>query len=118
MNSSLRSERVNVAEFKLETLLTECEYAQITKRSVASIRRDRLLRQGCPYVKLGALVRYRPEDVRAHLESSLCRPGSNLAQPGAIDQIQVPLDELGKGVLRLLAGELSEQVQIVLRRHS
>ena len=73
MNTSLQIERKNLAEPELETLLTEREYAHITKRSVASVRRDRLLRQGCPFVKLGALVRYRPEDVRAHLARSLRR---------------------------------------------
>jgi hypothetical protein len=73
MNTSLLSEHKNLAELNLEPLLTEQEYARITKRSVASVRRDRLLRQGCSYVKLGALVRYRPEDVRAHLERSLRR---------------------------------------------
>jgi hypothetical protein len=74
MNTSLPLRRESAAEPDLETLLTEREYAGITKRSVASVRRDRLLRQGCPYVKLGALVRYRPDDVRAHLERSLRRP--------------------------------------------
>lgn len=73
MKPSIQSRRESVAEPELETLLTEHEYARITKRSVASVRRDRLLRQGCPYLKLGALVRYRPEDVRAHLERSLRR---------------------------------------------
>jgi len=53
MNTAPRSERKNAADPQLETLLTEHEYARITKRSVASVRRDRLLRQGCPYVKLG-----------------------------------------------------------------
>jgi hypothetical protein len=76
MNTSTPSERHRVAEPELETLLTEQEYATITKRSVASVRRDRLMRQGCPYVKLGALVRYRPEDVRAHLERSLRQPAA------------------------------------------
>jgi len=71
MNTSLPSERESDANLQLEILLTEYEYARITKRSVASVRRDRLLQQGCPYVKLGALVRYRPEDVRAHLERNL-----------------------------------------------
>jgi len=71
MNTALPSERESDANLQLEILLTEYEYARITKRSVASVRRDRLLRQGCPYVKLGALVRYRPEDVRAHLERNL-----------------------------------------------
>jgi hypothetical protein len=71
MNTSQLSERKATLEPDLETLLTEHEYARITKRSVASARRDRLLRQGCPFVKLGALVRYRPSDVRAYLERSL-----------------------------------------------
>jgi hypothetical protein len=73
MKPSTPRERESGAESDLETLLTEHEYARITKRSVASARRDRLLRQGCPYVKLGALVRYRPDDVRAYLERSLQR---------------------------------------------
>ena len=62
---------MRVAEPDLETLLTEYEYASVIKRSVASVRRDRLLSQGCPYVKLGALVRYRPKDVLAHIERNL-----------------------------------------------
>ncbi len=73
MNNSLPLRRESANESELETLLTEHEYARIIKRSVASARRDRLLRQGCPYVKLGALVRYRPEDVRTYLERSLRR---------------------------------------------
>ncbi len=74
MHTSPPRDTERITDAELETLLTEHEYATITKRSVASVRRDRLLKQGCPYVKLGALVRYRPEDVRAHLEQSLKRP--------------------------------------------
>ncbi len=82
MNNSLPLRRESASKSDLETLLTEHEYAHITKRSVASVRRDRLLRQGCPYVKLGALVRYRPEDVRAHLQRSL-RTSGNQPSEGA-----------------------------------
>jgi len=71
MNTSLQSGRNNAAGLELETLLTEREYARVIKRSVASVRRDRLLHQGCPYVKLGALVRYRPKDVLAYIERNL-----------------------------------------------
>jgi hypothetical protein len=71
MNTSLPSEPNNAAGLELETLLTERDYARVIKRSVASVRRDRLLNQGCPYVKLGALVRYRPKDVLAHIERNL-----------------------------------------------
>jgi hypothetical protein len=73
----------NAPEPELESLLTEQEYARITKRSVASVRRDRLLRQGCPYVKLGALVRYRPADVRAYIESRLRRPEGGSVPTGS-----------------------------------
>jgi hypothetical protein len=81
MNTSLPRERESAAYLNLEALLTEQEYARITKRSVASVRRDRQLKQGCPYVKLGALVRYRPEDVRAHLERSLRGPKASQQLP-------------------------------------
>jgi hypothetical protein len=73
MNTSLASDRKNLIDLDLEPLLTEKEYAQAINRSVASVRRDRLLRVGCPFVKLGALVRYRPSDIRAHIECSVRR---------------------------------------------
>lgn len=53
---------------ELEPLLDEVEFSRITGRSVASARRDRLLGRGCPHIKLGALVRYRPSDVRDYIE--------------------------------------------------
>jgi predicted DNA-binding transcriptional regulator AlpA len=54
----------------LETLLTEHDVARITGLSVASVRRWRLLQEGGPkYIKIGAAVRYRPEDITAWLES-------------------------------------------------
>jgi hypothetical protein len=52
-----------------EHLFDEHDLARITKRSVASVRRDRLLKKGCPYIKIGASVRYLPSDVEAWLES-------------------------------------------------
>jgi hypothetical protein len=84
MNTSLPLQRESAGERELESLLTEQEYARVTKRSVASVRRDRLLRQGCPYVKLGALVRYRPEDIREHLECSLQRTKA-IQRPGGAE---------------------------------
>lgn len=53
----------------LERLLNEHEVADITGLSVASVRRWRLFRQGPKYIKIGAAVRYKPEDVSAWLES-------------------------------------------------
>ena len=53
----------------LAELLTEHDVARITGLSVASVRRWRLLRMGPKYIKIGAAVRYRPEDVSVWLES-------------------------------------------------
>jgi predicted DNA-binding transcriptional regulator AlpA len=52
-----------------ERLFDEHDLARFTKRSVASVRRDRLLKKGCPYIKIGSSVRYLPEDVEAWLKS-------------------------------------------------
>jgi predicted DNA-binding transcriptional regulator AlpA len=53
----------------IETLVNEQDVARITGLSVASVRRWRLLRMGPKYLKIGASVRYKPEDVSAWLES-------------------------------------------------
>lgn len=69
MNSSQLSERESVAKTQLSTLLNEHDVARITGLSIASVRRWRLFRQGPKYLKIGAAVRYRTEDVSAWLES-------------------------------------------------
>lgn len=53
----------------VQFLLTEYDVAELTSLSLASVRRWRLLRQGPRYMKIGASVRYRPEDVAAWLDS-------------------------------------------------
>ncbi len=54
----------------LEELLNEHDVSRITGLSVASVRRWRLLRHGGPkYLKMGAAVRYRPEDLKVWLDS-------------------------------------------------
>jgi predicted DNA-binding transcriptional regulator AlpA len=53
----------------IEELMNEHDIARITGLSVASVRRWRLLRQGPRYVKIGAAVRYKIEDVQAWLKS-------------------------------------------------
>jgi predicted DNA-binding transcriptional regulator AlpA len=53
----------------IENLLNEHDVARITRLSVASVRRWRLLRQGPKYLKIGAAVRYKTEDIAAWLES-------------------------------------------------
>ncbi len=77
MNTSRTCERESAASHPIEPLIDEHEYSRITGRSVASARRDRLLGKGCPHVKLGALVRYRPSDVRRFIDSNM-RGGEGL----------------------------------------
>src|SRR4030095_17117540 len=52
-----------------EALGNEHDVARIAGVSVASVRRWRLLGQGPRFLKIGASVRYRPEDVSAWLDS-------------------------------------------------
>jgi hypothetical protein len=56
----------------LEQLLDEREVSRLTGRSVASLRRDRRLKVGIPYIKIGALVRYDPRDILDYLEKNKC----------------------------------------------
>lgn len=62
-------------------LLNEHDVARVTALSVATVRRWRLVRQGPKFIKIGAAVRYRPEDISAWLAS---RPtGGGLRQEDA-----------------------------------
>jgi predicted DNA-binding transcriptional regulator AlpA len=69
MSNSQPSERGSFANTRLTTLLNEYDVAGITGLSVASVRRWRLLRQGPKFIKIGAAVRYKPEDISGWLES-------------------------------------------------
>lgn len=53
-----------IPELPFDTLLTEREVARQLNVSIGTLRRWRLLRQGPPFTKLGALVRYNPTLVR------------------------------------------------------
>lgn len=58
-----------------EDLLDEHDLARMTKRSVASVRRDRLLGKNCPFIKIGNSVRYLRSDVEDWLRSLPRRGG-------------------------------------------
>jgi excisionase family DNA binding protein len=51
----------------MNALLNEEEVAKQLHISVASLRRWRLERRGPPFIKVGSLVRYKPEEVEAWL---------------------------------------------------
>jgi hypothetical protein len=63
----------SIPNIRLLDLLDERDVARITRMSLASVRRWRLLRRGPRYLKIGSSVRYRPEDLFAWLDS---RPSS------------------------------------------
>jgi hypothetical protein len=75
MNGYNRCDSESEPQSQLQPLLNEREYVAITGEILATAHRNRLLKKGCPYVKLGAFVKYRPEDVRAYIERNL-RPNS------------------------------------------
>jgi predicted DNA-binding transcriptional regulator AlpA len=52
-----------------EPLMDERGLSELTGMSLATLRRWRLLNRGPRYIKLSNAVRYRPEDVKAWLES-------------------------------------------------
>jgi hypothetical protein len=62
------------------SLMTEQDVSKRLNVSVASLRRWRLLMRGPVFVKVGSLVRYRPEDLEVWLTS---RPtgGSRATSP-------------------------------------
>ena len=51
------------------SLLTEDDVAKQLNLSLASLRRWRLEKRGPRFIKVGSLVRYRPEDIEAWLMS-------------------------------------------------
>ena len=63
----------------MSTLLTEDEVARQLRVSVASLRRWRLERRGPQFIKVGSLVRYRPEEIEAWL-AVLPTGGSSMAE--------------------------------------
>lgn len=81
----------------LTNLLNEFDVARIAGRSVSSVRTWRWARKGGPrYVKIGASVRYRPEDIARWLESRPTGGGEYAApvEPGedAIQQAGTPME--------------------------
>jgi predicted DNA-binding transcriptional regulator AlpA len=69
MKTSQLSELQSAASTPIQSLLNEYDLARVTGLSVASVRRWRLLKMGPKYLKIGASVRYKPEDIAAWLES-------------------------------------------------
>jgi excisionase family DNA binding protein len=62
----------------MSNLMTETEVAKRLNVSRASLRRWRVLNRGPAFIKIGGLVRYRPEELEAWLDTlSAGAPGRN-----------------------------------------
>jgi excisionase family DNA binding protein len=61
-------------------LKSKAEAARFLAVSVGSI--ERLMRHGLPYVRLGGLVRFRPEDLTAFVEARTRVADGGAQQPG------------------------------------
>jgi predicted DNA-binding transcriptional regulator AlpA len=64
----------------LEALLNERDIAHITGMSLATVRRWRLSGHGPRATKIGAAVRYKPEDLKAWLDSRPTIGGGQLLE--------------------------------------
>ncbi len=69
------------------SLLTEDDVAKGLNLSLASLRRWRLEKRGPRFIKVGSLVRYRPEDVENWLASL---PTGGSIKPAAHAQARLP----------------------------
>ena len=49
--------------------LTEKETAELTRKALSTLRNDRHLRRGLPYIKDGASIRYNLTDVVSYMEA-------------------------------------------------
>lgn len=63
-------------------LLTEIDVAEMLKVSLASVRRWRLEKRGPAFIKVGACVRYRPEDLESWVGSLAGANGQHSKRPG------------------------------------
>lgn len=46
-----------------DRLLTQREYAEYRRCSIRTIERERAVGAGCPYVRIGVRILYRPADI-------------------------------------------------------
>jgi len=61
---------MNIEEIKKKPYLNEKETAVLTNRALATLRNDRHLRRGIPYLKVGKRsVRYKLDDAIAFMET-------------------------------------------------
>lgn len=55
-------------------VVDECVAAEMLGKAVQSLRNERFLRKGCPYIKLGRSVRYLQSDIQAYISKNRVDP--------------------------------------------
>lgn len=71
----------NVTELLKKPYLNEVEAAAITRRAVSTLRNERHLRRGIPYLKIGRRsIRYKLEDILSFMEGRRVSFDDNIAQ--------------------------------------
>lgn len=61
---------INITEVLKSPYLREEEAAAVTKKALSTLRNERFLCRGIPYLKIGARsIRYRTSDVLAYMEN-------------------------------------------------
>ena len=71
----MKTSKMEKRQEELPRYLTEKEVAQITGRSLSTLRSDRFNSRGLPYVKIGRSVRYALNDVIRFMEDRKIVPG-------------------------------------------
>jgi len=66
-------EKITELEEKIQAI-NEHQAAAIFSKSVQSLRNERFLKKGCPYVKIGRSVRYLLSDIRDYLKKNRIDP--------------------------------------------
>ena len=63
-----------VQDSRVSEVVKERQAAQLLGRAVQTLRNDRHLRQGPPYIKLGRSIRYRVCDLMDYLDKHRVEP--------------------------------------------
>lgn len=77
MNFGIESEKL-ACDF---VFATQSKLAERWSVSQKKLEADRLTGKGCPYIKIGSLVRYRLSDILAFEEANLRRSTSEIGGP-------------------------------------
>jgi Helix-turn-helix domain len=59
----------------MQPLVDERETARLLKRKLQTLRNDRSMKRGLPYIKVGRSVRYSVEDIENYLQAHRVNTG-------------------------------------------